>query len=50
MGGNTEVGIEMHIKGAAYPTLVDATDVPELQVLEENPAGQCLLVCPRMHA
>lgn len=44
MGGNTEVGIEMHIKGAAYPVLIDATHVPELQMLQESGAS-CLLVC-----
>jgi FAD binding domain in molybdopterin dehydrogenase len=44
IGGNTEVGIEMNLKGAAYPVLIDATRVPELQVLEEAD-GTSLLVC-----
>lgn len=39
MGGNTEVGIEMHIQGRAYAALIDATHIPELRVLEETPAG-----------
>lgn len=43
MGGNTEVGIEMHIKGAAYPVLIDTTRVAQLQVLEES-GGMTLLV------
>jgi xanthine dehydrogenase iron-sulfur cluster and FAD-binding subunit A len=44
MGGNTEVGIEMRIKGAAYPVLIDATRVPELQVLEGDSSSTSLLV------
>lgn len=44
VGGNTEVGIEMHILGAAYPALIDASRVAELHTLEE-PDGASLLVC-----
>ena len=46
VGGNTEVGIEMHIQGAKYKVLVDPTMVPEMCGLEEEAAG--LRVCNKL--
>lgn len=43
IGGNTEVGIEMHIKGVANAHLIDATRVPELVVLEEDSSSSLLV-------
>ena len=37
--GNTEVGIEMKFKVMAYPVLVGATHIPELNKLEVCPPG-----------
>ena len=39
MAGNSEVGIEMKFKNAAYPVLIGATHVPELNAVEVTPAG-----------
>ena len=39
VAGNTEVGIEMHIKGARPSALLDPTAVPELQELREDDLG-----------
>ena len=36
--GNTEVGIEVKFKAMEYPTLLNPSHVPELQVLEESTA------------
>jgi xanthine dehydrogenase iron-sulfur cluster and FAD-binding subunit A len=39
IGGNTEVGIEMHIKGCECHVLIDARAVRELSRLEETAEG-----------
>lgn len=46
VAGNTEVGIDMHIKGASPAALLDPTPVPELQALRHSDDG--LLVCNRV--
>lgn len=47
VAGNTEVGIEMHIKGARPAALLDPTAVPELQELSHDDAGLLVRpVCP----
>ncbi len=35
--GNTEVGIEMKFKHAAYPVLIGTTHIPELNRIEACP-------------
>jgi len=45
VAGNTEVGIEMHIKGARPSALLDPTAVPELQELREGDSGLLVSLC-----
>ena len=37
--GNTEIGVEVRLKGAHYPVLIAPTRVPELHVLEMTNEG-----------
>ena len=37
--GNTEIGVEVRLKGAHYPVLIAPTHVPELHVLEMTDRG-----------